>query len=63
MDNTFTSIAEFDKSIEELLYFGDCLKLWEKYLEQQHVRELDQQKNEFDIQLQKEKNKLNNYKK
>ncbi len=55
MESISTPITEFDKTIEELLYIGDCFKLREKQLEQEHVRELDQQKNVFNVQLQKEK--------
>jgi len=58
MDSTLMSVIEFDQTIEELLYIGDCFKLREKQLEQEHVRELDQQKNGFDVQLQKEKKRI-----
>jgi len=58
MDNTSTSVTEFDQTIEELLYIGDCFKRREKHLEQERVRELDQQKHEFDVRLQKEKKRV-----
>lgn len=58
MNNTATTISRFDRTVEELLYFGDCLKLREKHVEQQHVTELNQQKSEFNVELQKEKKRI-----
>jgi hypothetical protein len=53
------SIGGFDKSIEELLHFGDSFKLHEKQLKQQYAVKLNRQKNEYDVQLQKEKEQVN----
>jgi Ni,Fe-hydrogenase maturation factor len=55
---TTTTIDGFNKSLEELLHFGDSLKSREKKLEQRHVIKLTKQKNEFDIQLQIEQKRI-----
>jgi chromosome segregation ATPase len=58
MDITPTPITGFDKALEQLLHFGDSLERHQKQLEQKYAAELDQQKKEFNVQLQKEKQRV-----
>ena len=48
----------FNKSLEELLHFADSLKLREKELEQQHILEIEKLKNEYELQIQIEKRRV-----
>lgn len=45
----------FSKSLDELLQFGDSLKLREKEIEQQHNLEIESLKRDFEFKLQMEK--------